>query len=344
MINNIKEVQGLVNRLAQGLPKRKRRRFLTGVLALSLQSFTSLNQVGRSLTDKAGTGLSRVGRLMADAELNSLLSKVLIKHLFKTLRGRVWLNIDHSTFSCLTVATVGLQTGAGRSLPFWFQINFGCSAARIKPLVAALPELIETIREVNPKLEIVLVGDRWFGSETLMKFCFEHDLFFLFRTKTDKKVEAPIGKLPIDEIADYDVKITYRGLCLRLIISKLPKGVKEPWFLLTNLFDMSRNKLIRRYRYRWEIETAFKDLKWVFCFKKTRVKTISSLANLLLFAALGWYLAYSLTYIFSGGLKFFKQKNVTNPKKALSWFRQIFEKHLMPIGIIWRYQLLLNLK
>ena len=304
----------LIANLTLKLPKGKRRRFASGAEAFGGRRFVSLNAAGRSLAPREATGLSRVWRLSSDKALAQRLQKALVDHHLGSRAGRVWLNIDHSSFGDFTVCVIASQTGRGRAVPFWFQINKGKTNAAVRPLLAALEELAEQLR-ANPRLEPVLVGDRWFGSARLMDFCDRAGWSFVFRTKTDKIVETPWAEMPIDDISAYDTEIEYRRRPLRLILSKLRPGMKQPWWLLTNL-KASRKKLLERYAKRWEIESTFKDMKHVQTLKGIRLRSKTSLHNLLLFAALAWaWLAPWAAEI-----------PASHPKKLLSWFNRLFER------------------
>ena len=152
-------------------------------------------------------------------------------------------------------------------------------------------------------------------------------------------MEAPHGRLPIDELAGYDTPVRYRGLDLRLIISRVPQGKEKPWFMLTNIFDMNRlNLLLRRYRARWEIETFFKDLKWTQDLKHMRIRSLQNFTNVLIFMAFGWFIAYRLAYVLAGGLRAMRKRSKVHPKKQLSWFNQVFKYYLKPVGYYFRLQ------
>jgi hypothetical protein len=93
----------------------------------------------------------------------------------------------------------------------------------------------------------------------------------------------------------------------------------EPWFLLTNLPDgITRQQVLNRYAERFEIEEAFKDMKWLQRLEWQRVKKPEVIRSLLLFVFLGWWLLWRTTV-----KELPKQK--VHPKKRLSWFRQAWE-------------------
>ena len=303
----------LLDGLAQKLPLAKRRRFFQGVEALSRGRFISLNAAGRGLAKNPAAGLSRIWRLATDKDLAASLQTALIDHHLGARSGRVWLNIDHTSLGNFTACVLAVQTGRGRAIPCFFQINPGSTNAAVRPLLLALEELASQL-EANPRLRPVLVGDRWFGSQKLMDFCQGVGWGFVFRTKTDKIVDTPAGKMPIDQICQYDSRVEYRGQPLRLVLSKLRPGMTQPWWLLTNL-ETSHQRLLQRYANRWEIESTFRDMKSVQGLRGLRLHRAVSLHNLLLFASLAWAILAPL----AGDIP------AVHPKKTLSWFHCLFE-------------------
>jgi hypothetical protein len=157
----------------------------------------------------------------------------------------------------------------GRAIPIWIQVNLS-EAALIAPLLAALEQLFIVLRHIAPKLKPVLVMDRWFASDKLFKLFENYGIFFIARTKSDKKIVLPWDpswwRTPIQQVSHLELPITYRTHKLRLVRSELRSGMKdsEPWFLLTNLPDeVTRTMILHRYAERFEIEEAFKDVKWL---------------------------------------------------------------------------------
>ena len=245
----------------------------------------------------------------------------LLKLVFGRRKGWVRINIDHVTIGNFTIAVLALQTGRGRALPFWVQVNQGPRNAAIEPLIDKLTRLLDRLAGSYPKLRIRLVGDRWFASERLMRLCQDKGITFVFRTKTDKLVQTPWGKVSIGEIANYDTLIEYKGIEMRLIISDLRPGMKEAWFLLTNDFGRSRQGLLCQYERRWEIETTFKDVKNTQDLDPCRLRQTQSLRNVLLFACCGWVLFWTAV----SKRQLFAVLNRTHSHKRLSWFNYLFE-------------------
>jgi hypothetical protein len=198
-------------------------------------------------------------------------------------------------------------------------------AGLIAPLVAALEELLQFLQTHAPQLQLVLVMDRWFASDKLFSLFATCDTYFIARTKSNKLVQLPWDpswwKEPIHDISHPELPITYHQHKLRLIRSDYQDDMKdpEPWFLLTNLpEEITRRQILHRYAERFEIEEAFKDVKWLQRLEWQRVKKPAVIRSLLLFVFFGWWLLWCHTT-----KELPKQK--IHPKKQLSWFRQAWE-------------------
>ncbi|MCY4089157.1 MAG: hypothetical protein OXF49_03485 [Candidatus Saccharibacteria bacterium] len=211
----VQKLKSLVNQIGQNLPQNKRRRFQTGVEALSLVRFKSLNTSGRTLNVKPKTGLSRIYRLINDELLAELVAQQLLRSVLSKTRGEVYFNLDHTQIGGFTVAVIGLQTQFGRALPIWSQINQGSRNPAIEPLLKELKGLIEKLSQITLKYNQLISADRFFGNFKLMKFLNQADIGFILRTKTDKNVETPWGKNVIKELANYETEIEYQELRLR---------------------------------------------------------------------------------------------------------------------------------
>ena len=207
-------------------------------------------------------------------------------------------------------------------MPLWCQVNRGRNNAAARPLYRALSKMLKAIKGDCPELEVVIVGDRWFASLALINLCLKAGALFLFRTKADKRLQTPFGTMPISEIGRYDTEVGYRGKELRLVISDLKAGMSSPWFLLTNICDMSREQLLNRYAKRWEIEAAFKDMKWTGNMRFCRLRKPAHLRCWLLFTFLAWVLPYRAVK----KRALFKELKLCHPKKLLSWFNYMFEQ------------------
>jgi hypothetical protein len=324
-MTTVQKMQRAVQRACKTyIPKAKARRFFLGVEQFSLSEFTSLNAAGRKLGLNRWTGENRIRRLVTDEELSVYLQRLLVCEVLATHKGQWYCSLDHSQFGPFCIAVLAVSHRKGRAIPIWCQVNVS-EAGLIAPLLAALEELFVFLQTNAPELQLVLVMDRWFASDKLFTRFTEYGTYFIARTKSDKLVQLPWDpswwREPIHDISHEELPITYHSHKLRLVRSDYHEDMKdpEPWFLLTNLpDDITRRMILNRYKERFEIEEAFKDIKWLQRLEWQRVKKPTVIRNLLLFVFLGWWLLWCYTT-----KELPKQK--LHPKKRLSWFRQAWE-------------------
>lgn len=318
------------------IPKAKSKRFMLGVEQFALQEFNSLNAAGRRLGLNRFTGENRIRRLVTDQLLADKLQDLLLTEALASLKGKWYFSLDHSQFGPFCIAVLAISHRKGRAIPIWCQINIS-EAALITPLLVALEELFQFLQDHAPDLTPVLVMDRWFASDKLFQLFERYKTYFIARTKGDKRIQLPWDpswcRIPIKEISQLEINITYRSHWLRLIRSEIRPGMKntEPWFLLTNLpeantksgYDgVSRRQILNRYAERFEIEEVFKDLKWLQRLEWQRIKKPEVIRTLLLFVFLGWWLTWR--FILKTAQVIAPQQHL-HPKKRLSWFRLSWE-------------------
>jgi hypothetical protein len=77
--------------------------------------------------------------------------------------------------------------------------------------------------------------------------------------------------------------------------------------------------ILNRYTERFEIEEAFKDVKWLQRLEWQRIRKPTVIRSLLLFVFLGWWLAWRYVR------KDLPTQTKLHPKKRLSWFRLAWE-------------------
>jgi hypothetical protein len=273
---------------------------------------------------------------VTDTSLTDQLQHILVSEALASRRGYWYCSLDHSQFGPFCIAILAVSHRKGRAIPIWCQVNVS-EAGLITPLLGALEELFQLLQIHAPALKLVLVMDRWFASDRLFTLFTAHNVYFIARTKSDKQIQLPWDpswwKTSLREISHEELSITYRTHTLRLIRSELRPGMKdpEPWFLLTNLpaaahkgdtDGVTRRQILNRYAERFEIEEAFKDVKWVQRLKWQHVKKPEVIRSLLLFTFFGWWLLWH--YVVSTVIRQTPQKKL-HPKKRLSWFRLSWE-------------------
>lgn len=160
-----------------------------------------------------------------------------------------------------------------------------------------------------------LVFDRGFGNESLVAHLQAEGATFYVRLKAGRFVEFDGQRTEIKQIEASDATVQLFGLKLRVIRSPKGRRAKEPWYILTNDFSSSRNKVVKVYYHRFEIEETFKDIKHIWEFKRTRLNKPNSLKVLLWFISLGIALIYLTT-----------KSSKQSPRKQTSWIRQGMEQ------------------
>jgi hypothetical protein len=329
-MTTLQKIQRAVKHVREAyIPKAKARRFITGVSRLSLQEFGSLNAAGRSIGLNRWTGENRIRRAITDDKLADQLQQLLVAEMFQNRSGYLYCSMDHSQFGPFCIAILAVSARKGRAIPIWVQVNLS-EAALIKPLLTALEQLFVQLRRIAPKLNPVLVMDRWFASDKLFKLFEQYDIYFIARTKSDKRIQLPWDtswqRTAIREVSHLELEIAYRTHKLRLVRSEIRLDMKdpEPWFLLTNLpEEITRTMVLHRYAERFEIEEAFKDIKWLERLEWQRVRKPEVIRSLLLFTFFGWWLLWH--YVSPTVMRQTPQEKL-HPKKRLSWFRLSWEE------------------
>lgn len=326
-MSTVQRIRAAVKRLQRAyIPRGKARRFACGVATLSLDTFTSLNAAGRRSASNRSTGENRIRRTVTDTALTGHIQRLLVSEALGGKTGYCYCSLDHSQFGPFCIAVLAVSVRKGRALPIWCQVNVS-EAALVFPLLSALEELLGFLHEQAPVLRLVLVMDRWFASDKLFTLLATHGIYFIARTKSDKKIVLPWDpswwRTPILEVSHKELSIRYRKHHLRLIRSELRPGMKEPepWFLLTNLPEaITRRQILNRYKERFEIEEAFKDLKWLCGLEWQQVRTPAVIRSLLLFVFVGGWLLWRYVVQQHAAVQ------QVHPKKRLSWFRLAWEE------------------
>lgn len=361
-MNTIHKINQKVNTISKEfISFAKIRRFFLMVEQFSLKAFKSINAAGRASATNRYTGESRARRAITDTRLAKQLQSALIKLVFSKLKGFVFCSLDHSQFGPFCIAVMAVSFRKGRALPIWCQINKS-KGAKVMPLVEELEALFQEISKINPDVKLTLVMDRWFASNRLFTLFEQHGVYFISRTKSDKMVRLPWETLgestPILEISLEEVEVEYAGHHLRLIRSNYNEEIRkasdtEPWFLMTNLpipskkgadDGFTRRQILNRYAERFEIEEAFKDIKWLNCLEWQRLKKPDTIFSLLTFVFFGRWLLWwivmpklkkksSQRTILNNDINISKnvqrspkrKRKRLHPKKQMPWFLEAWE-------------------
>lgn len=292
--------------------------FWFGIYTLVFMRFESLNGNARTLIENKNTACSKIQRLVKKEKLIGSFSSI-VSNLNLLTKDSIVI-IDFSTFCGFQILTLALQTRLGRAIPLYFDII-------TYPIYDETSQnifILKTIKKLHGILGFYpqFVMDRGFAIPALIEFFVKNNIFFYVRSKqgkyiilTDKK--GCETRLPVSQVGQKDKTIKSYGYVLRLIISQKPKDKEEPWYIITNNFDLKRKRIIDVYYYRFEIEETFKDIKHIYDLDKFLIKKELTFKILLWFVILGLILAYFIETA--------RVQLVENVHKKLSFVRDWFE-------------------
>ncbi len=198
--------------------------------------------------------------------------KQIIQKEFK-LGNRLILTLDRTQWKNNNVLVIAVIYKK-RAIPIYWKIlgKKGSSNLREQKLV------IKPVLHLFDNYELVILGDREFHGLELSFWLknkkSSHKIYFIFRQKQGtyfKKQEggyqklSSLGVAPGTKIFLQNINITKKkgfgnfNLAAYWKRKYNQRAEKEPWFLLTNLDDLS--EILKIYRYRMGIEAMFKDCK-----------------------------------------------------------------------------------
>lgn len=337
-MNIIKQTYGfLQNEVFPAIPLRHRQLFAFGIKALTLQDFVSLNSNARRVVANRNTAESKIFRLVANQKILDHFTG-LVTHL-NLVKPTETVNVDFSSFAGFEVLTFAKQTLLGRALPLFFNT--------IRYPVTEHSQTIFVITQIKAFQELLgfcpgLVFDRGFESPYIVPFLVRENITFYLRVRKDKHVLFAGKDLPLRNLSWYekDCQVNIYGQRLRVVVSeklserKDSKGKEEPWYVLTNDFNSSRETIVARYYFRFEIEETFKDLKHLSKLKKFfTIKKAQTLKVLLWFYLLAIWLAFLLPVL----QEYLRQRIKQKKRKKLSLIRYLFEQiELAKSTLLWR--------
>jgi hypothetical protein len=309
--------------------------FNFGIRAYTLQEFTSATGNARMVSPNPNTASSKSRRLLSNSRLAEQMGTVFDS--LGLVKPRSFVNIDHSDFNGLMALAGAVQTRKGRAIPCMVEVTYANrltarddAPPRKKALRAAWTEerksrsltghTIDALQDFHDRLGFWprLVFDRGFCNESIMTHLAAEGSTFYVRLKAGRFVEFGGQKTEVKALPDKDSTIQLFGLKLRVIRSPKNRKAEEPWYILTNDFSSSRNKIVGIYYRRFEIEETFRDEKHIFGLKRTRLNKPNSLKVILWLVSFGIALLYLATRGSPG-------QQAVHPKKQCSWVRQSFE-------------------
>lgn len=346
--NIVRDIRTLIqNTLLPSTPNRWKKQLSFGLQAYGLHTFQSVAGNARMTVSNAHTAIRKSERLFQNNRLADHLGIVFDS--LSLVRPGSFVNVDHSDVNHLTALVGAVQTGNGRAIPCFVETTYaprvpGLDSQRSTPRTNHLRRAmdmarttqsltghtIDALQNLHDRLGFwpKLVFDRGFGNESLVTHLAAEGATFYVRMKAGRYIELENQRLQIQMLKEADTTIRLYGLTLRVIRSPKGRRSPEPWYILTNDQQSSRDKIVRIYYHRFEIEETFKDMKHIFELKRTRLNKPTSLKLLLWFVGLGIALLYTVTKPTK------QQRRYIHPKKQISWLRQAYEQLQQAYGLL----------
>lgn len=331
------------HKLTPAVPKKWLPQFSFGLQAYGLRAFHSAAGNARMVVRNATTAATKTDRLLANNRLADQFGVV-----FDTLglvRPNSLVNVDHSDMHGLMALVGALQTGKGRAIPCMVEVTYASTISSVsdkpkwqqfrKSMLASRQiqsltgHTIDALQTMADRLGFwpKLVFDRGFANESLITHLAAEGCIFYVRLKAGRFVEFDDQRAEVKQLKDKDATVELFGLTLRVIRSPKSRRAKEPWYILTNDFTSSRDKVVKIYYHRFEIEETFRDMKHIWELKRTRLQKPNSLKVILWLVSLGIAMLYLVA-------KPTKHLAHCHPKKRTSWLRQAYEQLQQAYGLL----------
>ena len=319
-----------------------------GLAAFCLHPFQSARSNARQTIPVARTALHKLERLLENVRIAEQLAKELIEQV--KITSKTIVNIDHTDINFLSSLVGAVQTHKGRAIPVLVEStyahdipSFGSRHStkrtnRLRKMRAEEREKISWTEHIISSIAnfVSRLGfcprfafDRGFGSSELISYLVSINAIFYIRLKSGRIVDDGYQQIRISDIKSNDEAIEINGTFLRVVRSDKSRKCKEPWYILTNDLRASREKIIRIYYHRFEIEETFRDLKHIFELKRLCFDKPTHLRMVLLLAMLGISMLFAASQMYEQ----LQQRNEIprkppNPRKKLSFVREYYELYL----------------
>ena len=329
------------------VPKKWMPQFTFGLQAYALRSFQSATGNARMVVNNPNTAARKSERLLANLKLADRLGVTF--DTFQLVKPTSYVNVDHSDMHGIIALVGAVQTRMGRAIPCMVEATYASGipstgSAQSRPRVKRLREAmlasrsvqsltghtIDSLQSFADRLGFWprLVFDRGFGNESLIRHLVAEEATFYIRLKAGRYVELDRMRREVQLLSSNDAKVVLYGSTLRVVRSAKARRSKEPWYILTNDFESTREKIIQIYYHRFEIEETFKDMKHIWELKRTRLKKPSSVKVILWFVTLGIAMLYMVARPDRS------QQLASNSKKQTSWLRHAHELYQQELGTL----------
>jgi hypothetical protein len=317
-MNIIKQKWEFLNTLTPLVPKQAKNLFRFGYEVLVSREIKSLRANSRLALKSWYASKMNIYRLTSNKKMADIFVS-LLRYLSIVTPESIVI-IDFSDFgNGFQVLMFAIQTRKGRAIPVYFEIlKYPIRKGSQNLFIIAAIRNFTGITGMKPHL----VFDRGFACPMIIQFLAKNQYKFTIRVKKSKSViDARSGnQLLAYNHPDTDAVVFAYGFELRLIISELKPEINEPWYLITNDIEGSRETIIKQYYHRFEIEEFFRDAKRLLGMEYVNFKKMSSLNVILWFSILGMWLAWTLEK------KMTEQQHKEKKMFKLSTFRYYFEK------------------
>jgi hypothetical protein len=319
-MNIVKQKWFFLNSTVFLVPKQVKKLYIFGAQSLALRRIESLRANARLFNLNWHTAKSKIYRLTINQRLSLTFPKLLIG--LNLVNPKDVLVVDFSDFgNDFQVLIFAKQTRKGRTIPVYFEIlRYPIEKNSQNTFIIQAIIHFEQIVGFKPKL----VFDRGFASPSIIRFLAQNHWIFYIRIKQKKSIRLADGtKILAKNSPLNDCKVQVYELRLRLIVSDSSPDLDEPWYLITNDFRSSREKIISIYYHRFEVEEFFRDAKRLLGLEHVYFQKELSLTVTLWFIILGLWFVWDLEQKLLANDAFEKRQR---EQRQLSIIRYCYEK------------------
>jgi hypothetical protein len=292
-MNIIHRKQLFVQSTLVHIPSKLKMLYTFGMRILFFQKIESQRANARLVDLKWCTAKTKVCRLVRNGRLPEVFPRILSRMGF--LNEDDVIAVDFSDFgNGFQVLLFAKQTRKGRAIPIYFEIlRYPIQEGSQNLFVIQAIKNFSSILGFKPKL----VFDRGFAAPSLVKKLLKYRYIFYLRIKKKKTVFLSQGenarKVQACDVPLDDVRVKIYDARLRLVRSDTPED-GEPWYLVTNDVDSSREAVVTVYYHRFEIEEFFRDAKHLLGLEHVRYERAETLAMLMWFTLLGMWFVWEI--------------------------------------------------
>lgn len=239
-MNIIQEKWWFLNSTLQYAPPQTKKLYTFGLAVFAARSVCSLSANARLLAYRWATAKSKAWRLTKNTKLPFIFQRLLRQGDHISSKDAV--AVDFSDFgNGFQVLMFAKQTRRGRALPLYFKVlRYPIPKDSQNLFIISAIRNFAAVVPCKPKL----VFDRGFAAPALVWFLLDNSYIFYLRVRKKKTVIYRGEPILIPVVLNEDAIIFAYGRSLRLLRSDLASGMKEPWYLMTNDTNSSRDEII----------------------------------------------------------------------------------------------------